>query len=79
MLSKIRFINLVLCFILLELDKKKPFYIFGSGLLAGGLASCITQPFDVIKTSQQLSKDNILFVDAIILIKQVHNMIIVFT
>jgi len=58
-------------FVQLELDNKKPFYIFGCGLLAGGLASCITQPFDVIKTSQQVSKEKIFLIDAIILIKQV--------
>ncbi|XP_029343091.1 solute carrier family 25, member 38-like isoform X2 [Acyrthosiphon pisum] len=54
-----------------ELDNKQPFYIFGCGLFAGGLASCITQPFDVIKTSQQVSKEKLFLIDAIILIQQV--------
>ncbi|XP_025411740.1 mitochondrial glycine transporter B-like [Sipha flava] len=51
-------------------DRKKPYYTFGCGLLAGGIASCITHPFDVIKTTQQVSKDNIPLLDAIVLIKQ---------
>lgn len=57
--------------IFLELKKKQPFYIFGCGVIAGSLASFVTQPFDVIKTSQQISKDKILLVDTIIIIKQV--------
>lgn len=61
---------------LLELNKKQPVYIFGCGLLAGGLASCITQPFDVIQTNQQVSKNNTSFVDAVILIKQVHIIVV---
>jgi hypothetical protein len=59
------------CIVQLELDNKQPFYIFGCGLLAGGLASFITQPFDVIKTSQQLSKEKLPLIDAIIIIKRV--------
>lgn len=53
------------------MNKKQPVYIFGCGLLAGGLASCLTQPFDVIQTSQQVSKNETSFADAIILIKRV--------
>lgn len=64
-------------FVLIKLDKEQPLYIFGCGVLAGGLASCITQPFDVIKTSQQLSKNKIILVDAIIQIKQVKENIII--
>lgn len=64
-------------FVLLELHRRKPYYIFGCGFLAGGLASCITQPFDVIKTTQQVSKDKIKFVDAIVFIKQVNYIIII--
>jgi hypothetical protein len=61
----------------LKLDRKKPYYTFGCGLLAGGIASCITHPFDVIKTTQQVSKDNILLLDAIVLIKQVNYVIMI--
>ncbi|XP_025198921.1 mitochondrial glycine transporter B-like [Melanaphis sacchari] len=64
------FIKLKNTNILEELDNKQPLYIFGCGLLAGGLASCITQPFDVIKTSQQVSKEKLLLIDAIIMIKR---------
>ncbi|XP_015370066.1 PREDICTED: solute carrier family 25 member 38-like [Diuraphis noxia] len=64
------FIKLKNIRLLEELDNKQPTYVFGCGLLAGGLASCLTQPFDVIKTSQQLSKEKLLLIDAIILIKQ---------
>lgn len=64
------FIKLKNIALLGELDNKQPLFIFGCGLLAGGLASCITQPFDVIKTSQQLSKKKLLLIDAIIIIKQ---------
>ncbi|KAL4120926.1 hypothetical protein QTP88_013531 [Uroleucon formosanum] len=64
------FIKLKNITLLGELDNKQPFYIFGCGLLAGGLASCMTQPFDVIKTSQQVSNEKLLLIDAIILIKQ---------
>jgi len=59
----------------LEFYKKKTIYIFGCGLLAGGLASCITQPFDVIKTNQQILKEKISFIDVIVLIRQVYNII----
>lgn len=58
------------------MNKKQPVYIFGCGLLAGGLASCITQPFDVIQTNQQVSKNNTSFVDAVILIKQVYIIVV---
>lgn len=64
-------------YLVLELNKKQPFYIFGCGVLAGSLASFITQPFDVIKTSQQISKDKILLVDTIILINRVYYISIV--
>ncbi|XP_026808225.1 mitochondrial glycine transporter B-like isoform X2 [Rhopalosiphum maidis] len=64
------FIKLKNITLLEGLDNKQPFYIFGCGLLAGGLASFITQPFDVIKTSQQLSKEKLPLIDAIVIIKR---------
>ncbi|XP_050523909.1 mitochondrial glycine transporter-like isoform X2 [Daktulosphaira vitifoliae] len=58
------------CQLFEESTRKQSFYIFNCGLFSGIFASFITHPFDVIKSSQQLSKDRQSFIKSIVLIQE---------